>query len=109
MHSCLGLMLTGDAHLDQRKRRESFFRHYSRLAPLVGGLMLPHHGSIHNFHESLLDGFPNLEIAFACAGPNTYGHPHPDVRSAVEEAAIRYRRVSHKRRRGLMVDIEWDR
>lgn len=102
-----GFMLTGDAHLDQRGRREAFFRHYRRFAPLVGGLMLPHHGSIHNFHEDLLDYFPNLRIAFACAGPNKYGHPHPDVRSAVKDAEIGYQRVSHKRRRGLVFDLPW--
>jgi hypothetical protein len=103
-----GLMLTGDAHLDQRGRRKAFFRHYRRFSPLVGGLMLPHHGSIHNFHEDLLDGFPRLEIAFACAGPNNYGHPHSGVRHAVKDAGLTYRRVSHKRRRAVVIEFAWE-
>jgi hypothetical protein len=102
-----GVLLTGDAHLDQRERRRALFDHYRHFVDHVGALMLPHHGSIHNFHEELLEGFPNLELAFACSGPNNYGHPHLEVRLAVERARLHYRRVSHKRSRAIAWQVDF--
>jgi hypothetical protein len=96
-----GWMLSGDAHLDGLRRRKAFLRHYRAIAEFVGALMLPHHGSIHNFDDELLTAFPRLEAAFACAGPNDYGHPHPAVRGAVEAAGVSYHQVSHQPRSRL--------
>lgn len=103
-----GWMLTGDAHLDGLRRREAFLRHYRTLAEFVGALMLPHHGSIHNFDEEILTAFPRLEAAFACAGPNVYGHPHAAVRQAVEAAGVDYHRVSQRPRSRLLTTVHFD-
>lgn len=102
--SSVGWMLTGDAHLARVRRREKFFAHYAAVVDFTGVLMLPHHGSIHNFHPDLLLGFPQLEIGYAAAGPNSYGHPHPRVRRRVRRDAQFYR-VGTKRRSELESSI----
>lgn len=78
-----GWMLTGDAHLDGLRRRQRFLNFYGRVTPLTKVLMLPHHGSIHNHSDLVLDAMPALIVGYAAAGPNSYGHPHEDVKDAV--------------------------
>ena len=102
----VGWMLTGDAHLDGMRRRRAFHRHYEPVSGFVGTFMLPHHGSAHNFDRSLLTGFPSLQVAFAAAGPNSYGHPHPAVRWAVaRHSRARFRRVSDRPVTALAVEL----
>lgn len=88
-----GWMLTGDAHLDGARRRQSFLKFYARFTPLINVLMLPHHGSIHNHSVEILEAMPELCLGFAAAGPNRYGHPHDGVRDAVK---AHRRAVFHK-------------
>jgi len=83
LHTLSGWMLTGDAHLDGKRRRDRFLRFYKRFTSLTHVLMLPHHGSIHNHSDLVLDAMPNLVIGYAAAGSNSYGHPHRDVENAV--------------------------
>jgi hypothetical protein len=49
-----GWMSTGDSMLREEKRRKPWLKFYAKLNKEVGMLTLPHHGSIHNFHEELL-------------------------------------------------------
>lgn len=77
-------MLTGDAHLDGLRRRQRFLSFYQRFTRLTKVLMLPHHGSIHNHSDEVLIAMPALSVGFAAAGPNSYGHPHTEVRQAVQ-------------------------
>ena len=80
-----GWILTGDAQLSGGRRLDRFSRHYSRVSSMVNILMLPHHGSGHNFGPGLLDAFPHFHNAYAAVGPNGYGHPHPGVVQVVED------------------------
>lgn len=82
-HEAGGWMLTGDAHLDGLRRRQRFLNYYRRVTPLTNVLMLPHHGAINNHSDLVLDAMPNLIVGYAAAGPNSYGHPHKDVKDAV--------------------------
>jgi hypothetical protein len=50
-----GWMSTGDSKLREEKRRKPWLKFYAKLNKDVGILTLPHHGSIHNFHEDLLN------------------------------------------------------
>lgn len=79
-----GWMLTGDAHFNGMRRRKRFLKFYERFLKLINVLMLPHHGSIHNHSIDVLNAMPNLSVGFAAAGPNYYGHPHKEVRHAVQ-------------------------
>lgn len=99
-----GWMLTGDAHLDGLRRRKRFLQFYQRVTPLTGVLMLPHHGSIHNHSDLVLDAMPNLRIGYAAAGPNSYGHPHRDVEDAVDgHLHAHFRHVTDRRSTQIVV------
>jgi hypothetical protein len=50
-----GWMSTGDSMLREEKRRKPWLKFYAKLNKEAGILTLPHHGSIHNFHEELLN------------------------------------------------------
>ena len=78
-----GWMLTGDAHLNGLRRQQRFLKFYQQFTGLTKVLMLPHHGSIHNQSDEVLNSMLKLQVAFAAAGPNSYGHPHREVRHAV--------------------------
>lgn len=93
-----GWMLSGDAHLDGLRRRQRFLRYYQRVTPLTNVLMLPHHGSIHNHSDLVLAAMPELIVGYAAAGPNSYGHPHNDVKKAVNgHCRAHFHRVSRHR------------
>lgn len=100
-----GWLLTGDAHLDVKKRRDALARRYSTVINFIGTLMLPHHGSRLNFDVELIRMLPSLRIAFAAAGPNSYGHPHGRVRRAIKARPwLRFWQVSHKRKKALTLN-----
>lgn len=93
-----GWMLTGDAHLNSLRRRQRFLKFYRRVTPLINALMLPHHGSILNHSDLVLEAMPKLIVGYAAAGPNSYGHPHHDVRVAVNgHWSAHFHRVSNHR------------
>lgn len=74
---------TGDAALKERKRRNAFVNHYGSLLTEVGTLLLPHHGSDHNFHHDLLLAVnPSVCIASADKYSN-WKHPGPHTIQAV--------------------------
>lgn len=74
---------TGDAALKERKRRNAFVSHYGSLLTEVGTLLLPHHGSDHNFHHDLLLAVnPSVCIASADKYSN-WKHPGPHTVQAV--------------------------
>jgi hypothetical protein len=59
---------TGDADLQTKKRLDQFLAFYRPLLGRVATLALPHHGSDHNFHPSLVTKIsPRLAVASADA------------------------------------------
>ena len=88
-----GWLLTGDADLGRKKRRKSFLDHYRQMHHCIKVLMMPHHGSRPSFSPLLLKAFPNLRIGYAAAGTNSYGHPHCEVKAAVEKHPKAYFRL----------------
>lgn len=101
-----GWILTGDAHFDSQQRRQRFLRFYQQFTPLTYVLMLPHHGSIHNHSDLVLDAMPALAVGYASAGPNNYGHPHQAVRDAVNgHAHAHFQMVSDDRRSHLTMAV----
>ncbi|MFJ4388936.1 ComEC/Rec2 family competence protein [Pseudomonas soli] len=84
-NSALGWLMTGDADLATRCRYRGLMHYYGPLKGQVSTLVLPHHGAERSFHPALVHELPNLETCIAAAGPNQYGHPHPDVRACVIE------------------------
>lgn len=81
----LGWLSTGDANLQAPRRRNAFLRYYANLLERVSIFVLPHHGAWTSFHIDVLAKLPNLAVAIAAAGKNSYGHPHKGVRTAVHD------------------------
>jgi hypothetical protein len=87
----VGWMGTGDMHLHTTGALEDFVDHYRRELPLVTTLMLPHHGSRHNYDTkrvqlrgllNTLQGFPRpLLIAASNPAHKKFGHPHTEVKT----------------------------
>lgn len=77
-----GWLLTGDAKLRNYDRRREWLDYFRVMSGHVGTLMLPHHGSSHNFHESILEAAPHGRV-FVTADAHDRGRPHEDVESGV--------------------------
>lgn len=76
-------LATGDAALEDTKRRSDFFGHYGQLMQEVATLTLPHHGSYYNFHVDILNTInPRFCVAAADSFGN-YKHPGSHVVKAV--------------------------
>ena len=95
--SSWGWISTGDADLSGVRRRDAFKRTYARYIPHVSVLLAPHHGSRHNWHDDILTGMTGLRIGLAAAGPNSYGHPHREVRDGFSAHGVRLRKIGKKR------------
>lgn len=88
----VGWLGTGDMHLHTAAALEEFVNHYRRELPLVTTLMLPHHGSRHNYDtrrmqlRGLLNTLPEFPRPLLIAASNPahkkFGHPHTEVKSA---------------------------
>ncbi|WP_031326349.1 ComEC/Rec2 family competence protein [Rhodobacter capsulatus] len=103
---CGGWMLTGDAHLDGLRRRRRFLKFYRRFLGLTNIFMVPHHGSVHNHSDEVLNAMPELRVGYAAAGPNNYGHPHNEVRDSVR--AHRYaffHQMDHRRFNQIVMTV----
>ena len=75
----VGWIGTGDATLKVKKVRTAWQGTYDRYRYFVVTLLLPHHGSKHNFHPDVL-AYPNLVLCAASAGkPSRYRHPSSSV------------------------------
>ncbi len=75
----VGWIGTGDAMLQVKKVRNAWKGTYTPYQDFVFTLLLPHHGSKHNFDPEVLE-FPNLELCAVSAGdPSRYCHPSPSV------------------------------
>ena len=75
----VGWIGTGDATLEVRKVRTAWKGTFRPYQDYVATLLLPHHGSKHNFHSDVLD-FPHLQICTASAGRQSrYRHPSKSV------------------------------
>jgi len=92
---------TGDADLTNRGRRSSFVRYFKKLRPNIGTLVLPHHGSEHNFHKDLLAELkPGLCLVNADSYSN-WRHPATSVVQAVASSGAACHVVTSDERSGL--------
>lgn len=100
-----GWLLTGDAKLRNNERRTEWLKFYSKRAPgSVGTMMLPHHGSPHNFDREILSIAPNARL-FVTANYGDRSRPHEDVKADVEElrdGAAKIQIVSEHQSKGLI-------
>ena len=101
----VGWIGTGDATLSVKKVRTAWNRTYRPYEDYVATLLLPHHGSKHNFHREVLD-FPYLEICAASAGRRSrYRHPSESVRLDVASRRKVFFHVSQNPQTALFEEI----
>ena len=90
----VGWLATGDATLNVNRVRDRWRQAYAPICREVGTLVLPHHGSHHNFHHEILD-FPNLKLCVASAAdPSPYEHPSRRVIKQIQDSSLIFCQVS---------------
>lgn len=95
MTNAPGWIGTGDAKLKSRKYRKEWLDFYGVALNSVCSLLLPHHGSRHNFHSALLSP-SNLRTCIASADERHEGYRHPsaEVVEEVEGAGLNLAHVT---------------
>ncbi len=85
-------LLTGDADLSSASAVADLVRHFGSRADRVGVVALPHHGSIDNFHSTLMHvGKHEPAVVYAAAGNShrQWNHPHASViKSVTSEGSL---------------------
>lgn len=70
-----GCLYTGDINLNKNDLVENINKSLHKVSQFIGTLQVPHHGSKHNFNESILR-IKNLScVIFSFGTENRYGHP----------------------------------
>ncbi|MDE0291182.1 MAG: hypothetical protein OXK19_01520 [Candidatus Dadabacteria bacterium] len=101
----VGWIGTGDAALGVESVRKAWLKAYRPLSQYLSTLLLPHHGSRHNFHSELLD-FPNLRICLASAAARSrYGHPDRSVVGEILNRGKFFLHVSERIHTGIREEI----
>ena len=89
-----GWLGTGDATLKNQCVWESFEATYRNVRDQIATIVLPHHGSKHNFRTELLN-FATVRNAIASASnPSRYKHPSPTVMYELQHAGVTTWQVS---------------
>jgi hypothetical protein len=83
-----GWLLTGDAKLEQYDRRSKWLEFFQPFRNGIGKLMLPHHGSIHNFHPEVLDAANIKAQLFVTADARDKTRPNKGVKDAAQQRRI---------------------
>ena len=102
----VGWIGTGDAPLRVASVRNAWHRTYQPFGQHLSTLLLPHHGSRHNFHSEMLD-FPNLHTYVASASARSrYRHPDRAVIDEVLNQGKVFVHVSERIHTGIREEIQ---
>jgi hypothetical protein len=99
-----GWLLTGDAKLQSGSGRAPWLKFFGSFQKSTGMLMLPHHGSGHNFGDAILDCVPLAEL-FITANAEDDTRPDEFVRQSAEAHGGKKIRKVSERRRNAIVEI----
>ena len=73
----LGWIGLGDIEISKKQTRaDEINAAFEESKPLVATYCLPHHGSLNDWHKSLLNDFQTMPICVVSAN-GKYGHPQP--------------------------------
>lgn len=78
-HDGVAWLGTGDAHLERTERRRALQSFFAKLLPLVGTVVLPHHGSRHNITTRFIQDLPGRTWIAPYGRKNRYRHPDKHV------------------------------
>ncbi|PHG02092.1 hypothetical protein [Bacillus toyonensis] len=84
--SPINTLLTGDISL-KNENWEPFVEHYKKHLNDIRITLIPHHGSIHNWNNQILEVTPECKYWITSSGfSNRYRHPNIDVLLNLVEA-----------------------
>jgi glyoxylase-like metal-dependent hydrolase (beta-lactamase superfamily II) len=92
----IGWLGTGDAGLRCAGDIDRFRQHFRDELPIVSTLVLPHHGSIHNFDPARPAVIAELMVAAADPTRDSWIHPDPAIVAAVEALGAQFRKVGRR-------------
>jgi hypothetical protein len=96
-----GWLLTGDAKLRNNSGQSPRIKFFGSFQKSTGMLMLPHHGSQHNFGEAILECVPDADL-FVTANAEDMTRPNALVRKAAKlHGGKKIRKVTEARRNGI--------
>lgn len=82
----IGWIGLGDIEISKKQTRaDEINTAFEESKPLVAAYCLPHHGSLNDWHKSLLNGFQTMPICVVSAN-GKYGHPSHQVICDVNSA-----------------------
>lgn len=92
----VGWLGTGDSHFPNQAAVMDFANHFLAELPLVSTIVVPHHGSRHNYAVDSISPLLSLMICFslgvrlfiAPAKRSVYGHPHEEVENALRRGDV---------------------
>jgi hypothetical protein len=87
----VGWIGTGDAVLKHENRARAFARCFEPVFRVVGSVVVPHHGSRHNFAGNLLQDELRMIHWIVPHGRNTYDHPWPALVAALKRRGVVHR------------------
>lgn len=91
-----GWLHTGDSTLARDSYRRAWLDYYQHVFKQLAVLVVPHHGSRHNFHRDLIS-IPKPSVALACAASkNAYGHPTSVVARTARSHGAEFRQVDER-------------
>jgi hypothetical protein len=96
-----GWLLTGDAKLREDDRRSKWLSFFHPFKSQIRTVMLPHHGSIHNFHKEVLGVADENAKLFITADASDLTRPNDEVKKQVRR---RIRKISDQPR-STLIDI----
>ncbi|NEU62694.1 MBL fold metallo-hydrolase [Paenibacillus sp. ALJ109b] len=78
--SFTGQMLCGDICLNKQDNYDEWKKHYNKELHNISFMLLPHHGSKHNWNNKIVSDCHNLDWYLASAGfSNKYSHPSMQI------------------------------
>jgi hypothetical protein len=93
----VGWLGTGDSHFPDQAAVDEFAKHFLTELPRVSTIMVPHHGSRHNYAKgsdfspllSLIGRFSlGVRLFLVAAKRSVYGHPHEEVAAVLRRADV---------------------
>lgn len=93
----VGWLGTGDSHFPDQTAVDDFAKHFLTELPRVSTIVVPHHGSRHNYAKgsdisplmSLIGRFSlGVRLFVVAAKRSVYGHPHEEVAAVLRRADV---------------------
>ena len=77
-------ILTGDVSINYKRKHKQIYEHFDEQFSKLNFVQVPHHGSICNWNDDILNQVQN-HTCFIISNGNLHKHPHSEVTDSIEE------------------------